>query len=81
MAHQHFRGMDKLGLVDGETVIVWHSLDDLAARIKHYLVHEEERARIAEAGERLALDRHSFDRRVEELLALLGEPGWEEGWR
>jgi len=83
LAHQRFRGMEDLGLVDGETVIAWHSFGDLAERLRHYLSHEEDRARIASAGEQLALERHSFDRRVEELFDIIGQPkvGWQDGWR
>lgn len=83
LAHQYFRDMDKLGLVDGETCITWRDFEELATKIKYYLNHEKERKQIATAGEQLALTRHSFDVRVQELLRMLeGEKVVEnEGWR
>ena len=83
LAHQYFRDMDKLGLIDGETCIIWKDFAELEKKIKHYLSHEKERKAIALAGEQLALTRHSFDVRVQELLVMLeGEKVAEEdGWR
>ena len=90
LAHQYFRDMDKLGLIDGETCIVWphgnnpaQDFAELEKKIRYYLSHEKERKAIALAGEQLALTRHSFDVRVQELLVMLeGEKVAEEdGWR
>lgn len=72
LAHQWFRGMENLGLVDGQTCIIWRNLTELQRKLDYYLAHDDERRRIAEAGERLAVDRHSFDRRVDELFGFLG---------
>lgn len=71
LAHQWFRGMENLGLIDGETCIIWQTTKELKGKIDHYLANEPERRRIAEAGERLALERHSFDVRVRELFEML----------
>lgn len=85
LAHQWFRDMELLGLVDGETCIIWKGFADLEKKIRYYLNHEDERRRIARAGERLALEKHSFDARVQELLEMLGEKQQAEpegeGWR
>ncbi len=83
LAHQWFRDMEHLGLIDGENIIVWKTFDELAKKIDYYLTHEDERKRIAEAGERLALERHSFDTRVAELMTMIGKPDEIEtdGWR
>ena len=83
LAHQYFRDMDKLGLIDGETCIIWRDFAELEKKIKYYLLHEKERLAIALAGEQLALMRHSFDVRVQELLTMLdGEKvAIEDGWR
>lgn len=83
LAHQYFRDMDKLGLIDGETCIIWRDFAELEKKIKYYLTHEKERRAIADAGEALALKRHSFDVRVQELLGMLdGEKvAIEDGWR
>jgi len=81
MAHQWFRDMDKLGLIDGETCIIWRDFAELEKKIRYYLAHEKERAAIALAGEQLALKRHSFEARVQELFEMLGQQEIEAGWR
>lgn len=83
LAHQWFADMDKLGLIDGDTCIIWRTFDDLKEKITYYLAHEDERKRIADSGERLALDKHSFEMRVNELWELLGTFAVEqtEDWR
>jgi len=81
MAHQWFRDMDKLGLIDGETCIVWRDFAELENKIKYYLINEEKRKAIALAGERLALERHSFEARVSELLAMIEPQKVEDNWR
>ncbi len=83
LAHQYFRDMDKLGLIDGETCIIWRDFAELEKKIRYYLSHEKERKAVALAGERLALERHSFDARVQELLQMVeGEKvAMEDGWR
>jgi hypothetical protein len=81
MAHQWFRDMDKLGLVDGETCIIWKDFSELEKKIKYYLNHEKERAAIALAGERLALREHSFEARASELLAMIEPQKAEDNWR
>lgn len=84
LAHQYFRGMDKLGLVDGQTCIIWRDFKELEGKLRFYLAREDEWRRIAANGERLALEQHSFDCRVQELFAMLKqevsiEPA--EAWR
>jgi len=82
LAHQWFRGMDDLGLIDGETCVIWRTFPELEEKIRWYLSSEQDRRRIAEAGEQLALERHSFDARVRELLRMLeGEKKVAEDWR
>lgn len=81
LAHQWFRDMDKLGLVDGETCIIWRTFEELESKIKYYLAHEDERRAIALAGEQLALSRHSFEVRVGELLEMLDRDKVEVSWR
>lgn len=79
LCHQWFRGMEELGLEDGKTCVVWRDFGELKHKLAWYSKNEPERARVAAAGERLALERHSFDARVGELLAW--KPGSAEDWR
>lgn len=72
LAHQWFRGMEDMGLIDGQTCIVWRNLSELESKLNYYLAHERERRAIAEAGEALAVERHSFDARVQELMRMVG---------
>ncbi len=74
LAHQWFKDMDQLGLIDGETCIIWRDINELEKKLVYYLDedNEPERQKIAIAGEQLALDRHSFDIRVQELFEMLG---------
>lgn len=83
LAHQWFKGMEELGLVDGETCIIWKDFSELEKKLKYYLAHDEERKRIADKGEQLALTRHSFDARVEELWQWLNIEKEEDNdsWR
>lgn len=83
LAHQWFRGMDQLGLLDGETCIIWQTFQELEQKIRYYLAHENERRQIALAGEQLALERHSFEARVKELFQIMNIQlaSQEESWR
>jgi spore maturation protein CgeB len=65
--------------VDGETCIIWRDFDELRHKLDWYAAREDDRARVAAAGERLAVERHSFDARVRELLSM--KPGGVEDWR
>lgn len=81
LCHQWFAGMELLGLVDGETCIIWKNFGELKDKLAWYHEHEDRRRSVAEAGERLALTRHSFDVRVRELLAMKpGTESWAD-WR
>jgi glycosyltransferase involved in cell wall biosynthesis len=67
--HQRIRGMEKLlGIRDGEHLVIWDDFIDLKAQIEHWLPRDEERERIAKAGQNYVLTHHSFDARVEELF-------------
>lgn len=82
LAHQWFRGMDELGLIDEETCIIWRTFPELEEKLRWYLGNEQQRRQIAEAGERLALEHHSFDMRVRELFGMLAQQKKAaEDWR
>jgi spore maturation protein CgeB len=76
MLQQDFDGMyDLLGLVDGEHLVVWKSFAELADKIRYFLYNDEERNKIAKAGELFVRENHSFDVRVKELLYELKKRG------
>jgi glycosyltransferase involved in cell wall biosynthesis len=79
LCHQWFRGMEELGLKDGVNIITWASFEELKHKLAWYRDNEAARRQVAEAGERLALERHGFDNRVQELLGW--KPGELEDWR
>lgn len=82
LAHQWFRGMDELGLIDGETCIIWKTLPELEEKVRWYLSSETDRLRIAQAGEKLALEKHSFEARVKELFQMMStQKRAVEDWR
>lgn len=56
------------GVVDGEHVLMWDTLDDLADLVQMYRERPDERARIARQAQRLARERHSFRCRVQQVL-------------
>jgi hypothetical protein len=60
------------GLVHGETLLFFHSLEQLQALVLYYLTHEEERRVLAQKGYEIAMGRHRSWHRMEELL--FGQP-------
>ncbi len=56
---------------DGEQLAWYLDLDDCLERIDQYLADPQERARIAENGYRIALERHQFSHRIERILDVL----------
>lgn len=66
-----FKGMEEHGFVDGETCIVWNTIEEAVEKAQYYIEHEEERERIGAAARELMLRRHTWDRRVEEFFELI----------
>ena len=56
------------GLVHGETLLFFHSLNELQDLVLYYLTHEEERRVLAQKGYEVAMGRHRSWHRMEELL-------------
>ncbi len=54
-------------------VATYGSADELRAQIDHFLAHPEERAERAARGQQIVLAEHTFARRVDVLLDLVGE--------
>ncbi len=57
--------------VDGKEVVMWQTLPELLEKINYYLVHDEERELIAMAGQKRALQDHTWAIRFSKLLAEL----------
>ncbi len=58
---------------DGEHLVTFRDGADLVDKARYYLAHAAERERIAAAGRRHALARHTYDQRLARVEQLLGE--------
>ena len=66
------RNLEELFAVGAE-VVAYESADDLVEKGRHYLAHEDERRRIAAAGQARTLRDHSYEVRMQELVSILRE--------
>jgi spore maturation protein CgeB len=57
----------------GEHLVTYRDLDHLREQVQYYLSHEDERARIAAAGQAHAHARHTYDQRMARLMTLVDE--------
>ena len=59
--------------VDGEHLVQWRKgdIDDLIEKIKYYLIHEDERERMATNGHCFASKHHTFAKRMQQLLSAI----------
>ncbi len=73
LCHQWFRGYKELGLIDSVNCIIWRDYIDLKKKIEYYLDNEDQRFAIASEGTSLALAKHSFQSRVDELWRWIGK--------
>lgn len=55
----------------GREVVAYRNADELVERARYYLEHEDERAEIAQAGQRRTLSEHTYGHRMRELAAIL----------
>ena len=71
----HERTEEAMGYFeDGKECVFYADPDDLVAKIRYYLAHEDERAAIAAAGRRRCLSSgYSVDDRVDTVLAKYAE--------
>jgi hypothetical protein len=56
------------GLKDGESVVFFHSSEDLHSKILYYLLHDEERERIARRAHAVSVGRHMPWHRMEDFV-------------
>lgn len=73
------RGCPENGLLDLFSdkvhLCLYHSMDDLVDLFKYYIEHPEERQRIAEAGYKEVLAKHTYSHRAKALLDTMGVHG------
>jgi glycosyltransferase involved in cell wall biosynthesis len=71
---KRIEGMEELiGLQDGVHLVIWDTFDDLKEKIVYWLDRDEERKKIAEAGQLYVSVNHSFDVRVQELEVMMAQ--------
>jgi len=72
LATNYVPGMEDL--LQNHRHLVWYnSIDECVELVRHYLAHDEERRRVAEAGCKLVHEKHTYIQRVEELVKMIGE--------
>jgi hypothetical protein len=54
-------------------VVTYRSADDCVEKIRYYLAHEDERQKIAQAGQERTLRDHTYGKRMQALLTLVGK--------
>ncbi|MBE0569820.1 MAG: glycosyltransferase [Deltaproteobacteria bacterium] len=73
------------GLADlfriGEEVACFDGLNDLRAKIAHYLARPEEREAVAEKGRQRVLRDHTYERRMDEMLGHMVRTGLRLPWK
>lgn len=57
--------------VPGEDFVYYESEADLCQKAEYYLNHEEERIKIAKAGQKKVLEEHTYEKRVQEMLSYI----------
>lgn len=62
-------------LQEGEHYISYRGLDDLLAKVDYYLAHDEERERIARAGQAYVLANHTYAIRAQTMLDIIQNDG------
>ncbi len=61
------RGLDRY-FQPGEDIAVFRSADELVERARYYLANPQARDRVARAGQRQTAERHTYERRFEDIL-------------
>ena len=63
-------------LFDG-SIVTYDGIDDLNEKINYYLVHDNERIKMAEKGRNIVLKNHTFDIRVDTILSSFNDLKFE----
>ncbi|EKD79468.1 MAG: hypothetical protein ACD_41C00061G0001, partial [uncultured bacterium] len=64
--------LNELFTIDKE-IVSYHSTAELIEKIRYYLTHDDERERIAAAGQHRTLRDHTYRQRMQELHAILAQ--------
>lgn len=56
----------------GKEVVSFHSTEEMIAKIRYYLTHDDERASIAEAGYQRTLSDHTYQQRFNDIFTQIG---------
>ena len=67
---RYVQGIEHVFELDKE-IVVFRTLDEMADKAKHYLAHDDERRRIADAGQRRALAHYTYEKRFQEMFGHL----------
>ncbi|UCG42198.1 MAG: glycosyltransferase family 1 protein [candidate division WOR-3 bacterium] len=69
------KDLESTALKDGESIVIYRSLDEMVEKVDYYLRHVEERRRIAENGRRIVLNsltyRHTAVPLIEQIEGVL----------
>ena len=65
--------LERLGFRNGEHLAIYRTPEELFRLMDGYLARPEERQRIARAGQRLVLERHTYRHRMQRLLAAVSQ--------
>jgi spore maturation protein CgeB len=57
----------------GEHLVTYRDPDHLREQVTYYLAHDDERQRIAAAGQAHTHAHHTYDQRMARLMALIGD--------
>lgn len=57
---------------DGKELVIFNGIDDLIAKAKYYIEHDEEREKIAKAGYERTLREHTYEQRFREIFKATG---------
>jgi spore maturation protein CgeB len=63
---EHQQNLDTLFVPDQE-VVTYNSVEEAVEKVEYLLTHEDERRRIAQAGQARTLRDHTFENRAEQL--------------
>jgi|SRR3989344_5461200 len=57
----------------GKEIITYNSIHDLQKKLNYFLIHDNDRVKIARAGQKRTLKAHSYKRRMQELVKIISQ--------